>query len=117
LVLALAKLHNYCIDAQDDSRNVLLTASNEWVTEINGGVPLVPVAADFQSGNDVVPGQLLHGGYHFDNIGGAVGPRKRQQRYEYNSEADGVPLPREALHSYIESIGVIMRPIPRPLRQ
>lgn len=112
LVLALAKLHNYCIDAQDDSRDVSHTASDEWVTEINGGVPLVPVAAEFQSGNnDVVPEQLLHGGHHFDDIGGAVGRRNRQRRYVY--EADGVQLPREALHSYIESIGVT-RPIPRP---
>ena len=113
LVLALAKLHNYCIDAQDDSRDVSHTASDEWVTEINGGVPLVPVAAEFQSGNnDVVPEQLLHGGHHFDDIGGAVGRRNRQRRYVY--EADGVKLPREALHSYIESIGV-MRPLPQPL--
>jgi hypothetical protein len=39
LVLALAKLHNHCIDAQDDSRDVSHTTSDEWVTEINGGVP------------------------------------------------------------------------------
>ena len=110
LVLALAKLHNYCKDAQDDSRNVSHTARDEWVTEISGGVPLVPVAAEFQSGNDVVPEQLLHGGHHFDDIGGAVGRRNRQRRYEYNSEVDRVLLPREALHSFIESIGVTRPP-------
>ena len=61
---------------------------------------MVPVAADAQSGNDVVPEQLLHGGHHFDDIGGTVGRQNRQRWYEYNSEADGILLPREALHSY-----------------
>jgi hypothetical protein len=52
----------------------------------------------------------LHGGQHFDDIGMA-GRRTRQRRYEH--AANGAPLPREALHSHIASIGVT-RPIARP---
>ena len=38
LVVALAKLHNYCINANgnDISAN---TARDEWTSEINGAVP------------------------------------------------------------------------------
>ena len=110
LVVALAKLHNYCIDA--DERDIASnTALDEWISEVNGAVPLVQVEEDLQhAGNDITPEQLLHGGHHFDDIGTA-GRRTRQRRYE--RAANGTPLPREALHSHIASIGVT-RPIVRP---
>ena len=110
LVVALAKLHNYCIDA--DERDIASnTARDEWISEVNGAVPLVPVDEDLQHvGNEVTPEQLLHGGHHFDDIGTA-GRRTRQRRYE--RMANGAPLPREALHSHVASIGVT-RPTVRP---
>jgi hypothetical protein len=103
LVVALAKLHNYCIDA--DERNIASnTALDEWISEVNGAVPIVQVNEDLQhAGNDIIPEQLLHGGHHFDDIGTA-GRRTRQQQYK--RAANGAPLPREALHSHIASIGV-----------
>jgi hypothetical protein len=110
LVVALAKLHNYCIDA--DERDIASnTARDEWNSEVNGAVPLAPVDEDLQhAGNEVIPEQLLHGGHHFDDIGTA-GRRTRQRRYQRT--ANGAPLPRESLHSHIASIGVT-RPTARP---
>ena len=104
--MALAKLHNYCINANgnDISAN---TARDEWTSEINGAVPLVPVE-DYDEGSDsrrlsdVVPEQLLHGGEHFDDIGHA-GRCCRQRHFELATNAS---LPREQLHSYIAAIGV-----------
>ena len=103
LVVALAKLHNYSID--DDERDIASnTALDEWISEVNGAVPIVQVNEDLQhAGNDIIPEQLLHGGHHFDDIGTA-GRRTRQQQYK--RAANGAPLPREALHSHIASIGV-----------
>ena len=74
LVLTLAKLHNYCIDA-DGNSDLTYTASDEWQTEVNGTVPLI-AAQDSQSTRDVVLEQLLDGGHHFDDIGGVNGRYK-----------------------------------------
>jgi hypothetical protein len=105
LVVALAKLHNFCIDANDNDISAN-TARDEWTSEINGAVPLVPVEGHDESSEsslgDVIPEQLLHGGEHFDDIGHA-GRRRRQRHYELATNA---PLPREQLHSYIAAIGV-----------
>ncbi len=123
-VLALAKLHNYCIVEADGALDLTFTASDEWQHEINGAVPLVangavPLVAigDSQeySGHDVVPEQLLDGGNHFDNIGGVNGRYNRQQRYNTISENAGVALPRDRLHSYVATIGET-RPTLLPLR-
>jgi hypothetical protein len=70
-VLALAKLHNFCIDA-DGNSDLTYTSSDEWQPEVNGVVPLV-AAQDLQSTREVVPEQLLDGGHHFDNIGDVNG--------------------------------------------
>ena len=113
LVLALAKLHNYCIDA-DGNSDLAYTASDEWQTEVNGAVPLV-TAQDSQSTCEVVPEQLLDGGHHFDNIGGVNGRCNRQRRYNYMTATDGTPLQRDRLHSQVASTG-LTRPTPPPLR-
>ena len=115
LVLALAKLHNYFIDA-DGASDLTFTASDEWQHEINGAVPLVTTGdSQESSGHDVVPEQLLDGGNHFDDIGGVNGRYNRQRRYNTISENAGVALPRDRLHSYVAAIGVT-RPTPLPLR-
>ena len=41
LVLALAKIHNYCIDAQDSCTDVGITVLDKWTSELNGAVQLV----------------------------------------------------------------------------
>ena len=96
-------LHNYCINANNNDISTN-TARDKWAFEINGAIPLVPVE-DHGEGSasrlsDVVPEQLLHADDHFDDIGHA-GHRSRQ-RY-YRSVSNGVPLPREQLHYYIEA--------------
>jgi hypothetical protein len=81
LALALAKLHNYCIDA-DRASALLFTAKDEWQRKINGAVPLVAIG-DLQesSGHDVLHEQVLDGSNHFDNIGGVNGRYNGQRRY------------------------------------
>lgn len=114
LVIALAKLHNFCIDADDGNSDLAQTADDEWNTEVNGGVPMVNVVRqdDNTSEEDaVVPSQLMDVGHHSDDIGGASGRQNRQRRYNNASDIDGVPLPRDRLHSYIQSIG-LTRPTP-----
>ncbi len=100
LVMALAKLHNYCINANDNNISAN-TARDECTSEINDAVPLVQVEGHGE-GSDVVPEQLLHGGEHFDDIGHA-GRRCIQRSYKLVT--NGL-LPREQLHSYITAIGV-----------
>ena len=103
LVIALAKLHNYCINANDNDISAN-TASDEWISEINGAVPLVPVEGhnDRSPVDVLVPEELLHGGEHFEDVG-RRGRRQRERRYNAMNNA---PLPREQLHSYIAEIGV-----------
>ena len=44
LVLVLTELHNYCIvDAKDGNSDLTHTASDEWLTDVYGGVPLVAI--------------------------------------------------------------------------
>ena len=104
LVLCLAKLHNYCIVADD---NVVLpcTASDEWQHEINGAVPMVETEHS-DSGGGITPRQLLEGGHHFDDIGGITGRYNRQRRYNYVCENQGVTQPRDRLHDLVASVGL-----------
>jgi hypothetical protein len=73
LVLALAKILNYCIDAEDGNSDLTQTTSDEWLTEVNGCVPSETTWDQSSSHQDVMPEQLLDGSYHFDNIGGVTG--------------------------------------------
>ena len=72
MVLALAKLHNYCIDEQDT--NILpMTAADELrlVSNALGSVPLDEVSTDGDATmeNRVgIPTQLLDAGDHFDDV-------------------------------------------------
>jgi hypothetical protein len=104
LVIALAKLHNYCIDCDDAI--VPSTASDEWQSEVHGAIPLVPLVEENHNLDvGITPRQLLDGGNHFDDIG-SNGRYNRQRRYTYMSESAGAPQPREYLHSLVASAGV-----------
>jgi hypothetical protein len=63
LVVALAKLHYFCINARD---------TNVSANTAHDAVPLVPVEGCDQGSesrlSSLVPQQLLHGGEHFDDI-------------------------------------------------
>ncbi len=93
LVVALAKLHNYCFNAKDNNISAN-TARDKCTSEINLAVPLVQVGGNDKGSTVVLREQLLHGGEHFDDIGYA-GCRRRQRHNELMTNA---PLPREQLH-------------------
>lgn len=122
LVLALAKLHNYCIDEKEASCDAAYgSAIDEWRNELTGAVPLVETNQQYAPDNasttigTVTPHQLLDGGNHFDDIG-LNGRYNRQRRYNYLSRINGSPLPRERLHSHVADTG-ITRPTPQPSRR
>jgi hypothetical protein len=104
LVLALAKLHNFCIAEANDAVVLPATARDEWQSEVNGAVPLVRQTQHPESGG-ITPPQLLDGGNHFDDVGNN-GRYNRQRRYNYMSETAGTLLPRERLHSLVASVGL-----------
>ena len=117
LVLALAKLHSYCIDAHEGAycETAFSTAADEWRNEASGAVPLVERQQHSEFGTSAVtPRQLLDGGHHFDDIG-LSGRYNRQRRYNYISDTAGIALPRDRLHSFVADTGVT-RPTPRPSR-
>jgi hypothetical protein len=115
LVLALARLHNYCIDADESNCDVpYSTAVDEWRNEVNRAVPLVETPHSESTRGAVTPRQLLDGGHHFDDIG-VTGRYNRQRRYNYTSEVAGIQLPRDRLHAFVDSIG-LTRPTPQPSR-
>ncbi len=108
LVLALAKLHNFCIEA-DDTVVLPATAMDEWQNEVNGAVPLVHQTQHPESGG-ITPQQLLDGGNHFDDVGNN-GHYNRQRRHIYMSEMAGTLLPRDRLHSNVADIGLTRPPL------
>lgn len=114
LVMALAKLHNYCIDADNRTYDLTSTANDEWHTEVNGAVPLVAPGDSWQ---DLISEQLLDDGNHFDDLGGTAGTLVDSTcsvaiTTSANKQTDGVAIPRDRLHAYsIASIGVT-RPTP-----
>lgn len=112
LVLALAKLHNFCIDSSDTCNHMQI-AADEWHQEMNGAVPLVAGQRSQAAGNNdiAVPEQLMHVGHHFNDIGGTRGRRDRQRRY--NNANHGEPLPRDRLHSQVMDRN-LTRPTPLP---
>jgi DDE superfamily endonuclease len=114
LVLALAKLHNYCIDNDVSHCDVaFMSAADEWRNEMNGAVPLVETQHS-ESNHDVAPRQWLDGGHHFDDIG-LTERYNRQRRYNYISRTNGITLPRDRMHSFVASVG-LTRPMPLPSR-
>ena len=105
LVLALAKLHNHCIDA-DDRAVLPSTATDTWESEVNGAVPLVETEHRDSVNEGITPRQLLDGGYHFDDVGGIQERHTRQRRYNYMAETQGIVLPRDKLHSLVACAGL-----------
>ena len=104
LVLALAKLHNYCINC-NDSDAPSATASDAWRSELNGAEPLVATTEHYDSNRGVTPHQLLHGGHHSDDLG-INGRRIRQQRYDRRATNAGELLPRDTMHLMVDSLGI-----------
>jgi hypothetical protein len=108
LVLALAKMHNFCIDANDVAAE---PTRNDAVTmELNGAVPLQDIVMGNNSGR--VPSQLLGGGHHMDGLASTV---RRQTNYRNRNQPS--QLPRSIMHNQVMEMN-ILRPVPfRRLRQ
>jgi DDE superfamily endonuclease len=110
LVLALAKLHNFCID-QDDISILPSTSVDAFrlATQTNGSVPLEDLDVDdddMTDSNTTAPTQLLGGGEHFDDLPLDVRQLSRR-RYV------GVRLPRELLAEDIVRENNYRRPRPK----
>jgi hypothetical protein len=105
LVLALAKLHNYCIDAHDSSVPPS-SANDAWENEVHGAIPLVRTQHSDSMDEGITPQQLLDGGNHFDDVGGTHGRNIRQRRYNYMARTQDIALPRDVLHSLVVSAGL-----------
>ena len=70
IVLALAKLHNFCIDASDEVvANPLLQDEHQMATNELGSVPLVPNpdATEALGTEMSTPEDLIGGGEHFED--------------------------------------------------
>ena len=67
LVIALVKLHNFCID-ENEAQALPSRALDELRTEMQGGVPLEATTSNTGGTRAVVPRQLIDGGRHFDDI-------------------------------------------------
>ena len=115
LVNALAKLHNFCIDQQDEvggnSGNIMMqssvTDSFNFMNGTDGFVTLDQVGEEYE-GDFIVPNQLLNGGNHFEDV-----PRNLRNPRGAMGIAD--KLPRKGLHDKVlESHKV--RPSTRRLR-
>lgn len=102
-VVAMAKLHNYLIDCDEDVPDQ--TATDAFESEMNGGVPLVtmPDAPEEAIGT---PAQLNGVGHHLDDVTPA---RRRQtvRRFQRMAEV----LPRSQMFN-----DVTERNLTRPLR-
>ena len=112
LVLALAKLHNFCID-QADTRILAMTARDEFrlLSREAGSVPLEDATVMEGVENDNrdeyrVPRQLIGAGDHFEDV-----PREIREirRRAYND----VRLPRERLAEDVVRENNYQRPRPR----
>jgi hypothetical protein len=93
LVLALAKLHNYCINC-NDSDAPCATASDAWLSELYGAVLLVATTEHSDSNRcGIAPHQLLHWAHHSDHLG-INGRAVMQQQYDCRARNAHVLLPR-----------------------
>ena len=96
-VVALAKLHNFCIeqsDISDDVPQYLNTDENYIMNDANGYVEL----SDNDEHDINVPIDLMHVGHHFDDV-----PRNVIANHRYRLAQCGELLPRESLHNFIAS--------------
>jgi hypothetical protein len=106
LVIALAKLHNFCIDEDEDVDVPPISAVDELEIELNGGVPLVRRSTTDASATTPIPLQLIGGGNHFDDMDR---PTRRSRERQYQSQASSA-LPRDQLHDLIAEANLCRPP-------
>ena len=96
-VVALAKLHNFCIEQSDISDDVpqsLNTDENYIMNDANGYVEL----SDDDEHDINVPIDLMQVGHHFDDV-----PRNVIANHRYSLDQREELLPRESLHNFVAS--------------
>ena len=109
LVIALAKLHNFCID-EKEAHAPPSSALDELRTEMQGGISIETVTTS--TGTRVLfPRQLIDGGLHFDDID-RQSRRRRIRQYRAQAVALHQPLPRDYLHNKVAEAN-LTRPVPR----
>ena len=92
LVMALAKLHNFCIDETDADGIPSISPADDLEIEMQGGVPLETT--------QMLPEQLLHVGHHFDDID-RNSHRRRTRQYQSAGRVQDQQLPRDRLHEKV----------------
>jgi hypothetical protein len=107
LVIALAKLHNYCID-EKDADVPPVRAADELRTEMQGGIPLEATTTPI--GTERLPHQLIGGGNHFDDMNRNQ-RRVRTRQYQTAAAASQQQLPRDRLHDKVAEAN-LRRPEP-----
>jgi hypothetical protein len=90
MVMALAKIHNYCTNKVD---LMLQSTVRDGFRNVNIGAVLMVMS---------LPEGLLHEVHHFDDIG---------DNSRRNRQPSSVPLPRDAMHNYVAAKG-LLRPKP-----
>jgi DDE superfamily endonuclease len=84
LVMALAKLHNFCIDENNSDNVPSILAADELDIEIQGGVPLEMTEMTTITGAATsIPSQLIGAGNHFDEL-----DRLSRRRRERQNQSD-----------------------------
>lgn len=120
LTMCLAKLHNFCITerllAEDPAgkkkpsfaRSYPLPslAVDEAEIVVHGGVPL-DTPEDCDERDAVTPGQLLHGGQHFDDV-----PYNLRRNATSRGRSKQVELPNEVMLKQVEYYN-LKRPKPK----
>jgi hypothetical protein len=99
MVLALARLHNFCIDERQSIED--MTARDARHIEREGAVPL---EMDGQA-DVLLPRQLIGGGDHFEGV-------DRNMRRRLQRSFHGIRLPRDRLYARIMDLD-LQRPAPR----
>ena len=92
LVMALAKLHNFCIDETDADGIPSISPADDLEIEMQGGVPLETT--------QMLPEQLLHVGHHFDDID-RNSHRRRTRQYQSAARVQAQQQPRDRLHEQV----------------
>jgi DDE superfamily endonuclease len=100
LVMALCRLHNFCIDENSPNAEPPLAVDTEFAV-MHAGVELNVTAK-----NALEPTDLLHGGEHSDDVV-PRNIRRQQQRLQ-----EPVVLPQEIMHDDVTN-KVLQRPTPR----
>ena len=105
LVVALAKLHNFCIDEHDEEIPIL-SSVDKLQTDLRGGIAL----SQEEQNTILVPRALMDGGNHHEDSG-TFGHRNRERQAQRQAASLNQELPRERLFSQVSALNLLC-PVP-----